>query len=492
MIKPLNIARKVFIGVFSISLISSVSLLTEHEHCKNNSDSTIYKACGIASILSSPGKSLLEGYISTYRLMSNYIRFSSFGTHGLYSVEPNITKDRFKDLSKEFTFNYKPEERTKAGYLILSRADPIKEGKPSVELWDMNMQRRIHTYRFDYGSINKLSEIKSDINSRYLHPLLLEDGSLIFNAYPSRTLIKVDKCGDYISHNAHLLFHHSIEMDELSRIYVPTRKRPEDIDLNQHVKDFWEEGFAVLDQDLEVLNEYWLLDIYKKEGLLADLYGRKLTPTDPFHLNDVEPFIRQDGSVIALLSLATQSSLLAYDIKENSLIWKIERATTLQHDIDVINQSNQLIEIGIFNNNAMNYVKGRSLGNEFVTFKKLPTKSTDKMLLIADKSTHADYEVNRLNFDSLEAKYRPKTFTEGRSDYLQENNSLMVEETNHGRLIEIDIDTKKILWQYVNQLDKNSSPYTLNWARRLKKLPGRLNESIFMACESNSKESIKF
>ena len=78
----------------------------------------------------------------------------------------------------------------------------------------------------------------------------------------------------------------------------------------------------------------------------------------------------------------------------------------------------------------------------------------------------------------------PKTYSEGLSDFILENNSLMVEETNYGRLFEVDLDKKEMLWQYINKNKKDSAPFYMKWSRRIEKLPGDLSEKDFQECKN--------
>ena len=66
-----------------------------------------------------------------------------------------------------------------------------------------------------------------------------------------------------------------------------------------------------------------------------------------------------------------------------------------------------------------------------------------------------------MKFEELEEDYIPRTITEGLSDYNRKTNSLMIEETNYGRLVEIDMDSGKIIWQYVNKADIDQVPLSL-------------------------------
>ena len=85
----------------------------------------------------------------------------------------------------------------------------------------------------------------------------------------------------------------------------------------------------------------------------------------------------------------------------------------------------------------------------------------------------------KINFDFLNQNLKPKTLSEGRSDFVEKNNSLMIEESNFGRLLEVDLKNKKILWQYKNSNKSTGDIYRMNWSRRLIRLPGDLNKDTF-------------
>ena len=59
----------------------------------------------------------------------------------------------------------------------------------------------------------------------------------------------------------------------------------------------------------------------------------------------------------------------------------------------------------------------------------------------------------------------------------------MIEETNFGRLLEVELSTGKLLWQYYNK-NENTLPYGISWSRRFAKLPKFLNPNIFKGCNS--------
>ena len=59
----------------------------------------------------------------------------------------------------------------------------------------------------------------------------------------------------------------------------------------------------------------------------------------------------------------------------------------------------------------------------------------------------------------------------------------MIEETDHGRLIEIEQNTNKVLWQYYNKGEK-TAPFYMSWSRRLNSLPDGFDLNLFKSCNS--------
>ena len=112
----------------------------------------------------------------------------------------------------------------------------------------------------------------------------------------------------FLKFNSEYTFHHSLEKDLQDKLYAPIREKDK-----QHT-----DGFAILDKDLNILETHFLLDIYKSAGLDYFLYSEVAT-NDPFHINDVEPLRNNKETEFVLLSLAHQSSILAYDLKKRKV-----------------------------------------------------------------------------------------------------------------------------------------------------------------------------
>ena len=474
-----TISNKFILITFVFSLCSATSIYWTSE-CKNKYQKTSF--CNVSKIISMPGTYLLQGWKDSLRIYNHFITTRSFNVRGSHSKSPKETLNRFEKLSPGMNFYYAPNKKAKAGFLLISKFAPNK-GEPKIELWDLNHQKLIRNYDIDFESI-KRGLNNSNLQKFWSHPFLNPDGSMLLTRVGGwdGSIVKVDKCGKYLSHNSDFKYHHSIEADKDGHIYAPIREATESLDKSLHSEDFIDDGFAILDNNLNILKKYSLLEIYEKEGLLADIYGKNGFNNDPFHLNDVLPYKRDDGTKIVLLSLRNQSSLIAYDLSEEKIIWKIERATMLQHDIDIISEGDQNIDITIFDNNTYDYLEPRSKGNEVVIFRNLPIRVEEGFKLIGDKYEHKKFNIQRISFTEIAKKYQPVTLTAGRSDLIQANKSVMIEESNFGRLVEIDLENKEILWQYVNKKGPNELPFLLSWSRRYETLPFSIKNNFFNKC----------
>ena len=476
-----NNINKIFFAGVSISLFSVMPLFWE----RNCSEYEKSKFCKATKIASTPARTLLDGYYSTITLARNYRSTGKLSNSGLISKKSIDTKKRFIDLKPGFEFHYEPGSRPNAGYLVLSRANPDFNGKPSIELWDLNNQLKIHEYDLDINKIIQTIGLNnaSKRKLRFVHPLILNDGSLLVTNIGG-PLLKLDKCGNYMKTNNDFLYHHSLEMSEDGFIYAPTNKAHKGLDMRLHTKEYNDEGFAILDQDLNLISSYSLLDIYEKNNLDFSIYGFNLIQMDPFHLNDVEPYTNKKGDKIALLSLRTHSKLIAFDINTEKIIWTINGLGFLQHDIDVLKEENNAIDISFFDNNTWRYpLKLVNKNNKYITVSNLPSAYKNKTFNFYNSEDFTNQEVNFYEFNWLPEKYRSKTIHEGRSDHISKNNSLMLEESNFGRLIEIDLSNKKILWQFVNKSQKDEAPFLMSWSRRMDKLPANINSETFSECK---------
>ena len=301
--------------------------------------------CKTISLISKPSNYTYWAYQQTK------ILFLNRSTSGLIIQRQNmLNKKEDFEYKPGFDFRYKKGVRNKAGYLLLSAANPNNRGYPLIELWDMNNQKKLHTYEIDLKDIfNKLgwNAQKDSLNRtiRLWHPYLLENGSIITNVvgYGQHKTILLDQCGKFVKTNDDLYTHHSIEGGEDGYIYTSYYGNYKErffgeklIDSKLHPIGFESHGIAILDKSLNTIKKLSLLDIYEKNGLLGDIYGNEKTIKDPFHLNDVEPYIDKQGNKFVLLSMKGHSRVMALDLKTEKILWFIDRATGHQHDVDIL------------------------------------------------------------------------------------------------------------------------------------------------------------
>tara|TARA_B100000989_G_C19526108_1_gene466940 strand:+ start:381 stop:1838 length:1458 start_codon:yes stop_codon:yes gene_type:complete len=482
---PYRNIRLFILITFSITFYGCAVLLSD-SYCKKDKNEES-KICVPINIISSPSNLFLEGLKHTIRLFQNK------SLSGLIAKEPAETVDRFNkfDLKPGFNFYYPKGSRENAGFLILSVSDPNRNGFPLIEIWDMNLQEKIHSYDINVSNISDSLEIPLDLNIlRFDHPLLLRDGSVVINGLPNELgndpIIRLDKCGEIKNFNTSLDTHHSLEIDKFGNIYTPIYINVKDIkkDNDLYPEGFLADGFVVLDENLNVKKRFDLLDIYEKNNLLGDILGNEVLINDPFHLNDVEPLVTSSGNTYVFLSMRGHSRVMALNIENLSVPWFIDRATLLQHDVDILRFSKDKVDISIFDNNTRMYSDYKNLGNRVAFFSDLPLKTNSEPIAISDQKQFERFKLNYFDFTNFNKEFRPKTKNQGRSDILKLNDSLMVEETNYGRLIEVDISNGNLLWEYYNK-GINGSPFMTSWSRRIQTLPGGLNKSSFKSCISN-------
>ena len=457
--------QNIFLILSSIVFFQGVSIY-DQKICNEGKVSSFRCNLIQQSMVTKPSNFL----ISALTDLKNTIK-RGFTTSGRIVKDLEGTSKRFNSIKSGFNFYYEKGSRDNAGYLLLSASDPNKDGEPLIELWDMNNQELIHKWNFKFREIKSKTGLKLNQNSiTFTHPLLLSDGSLIVStSVGTGPLIKFSKDGEVLKVNNEFIFHHSVEIDTHGRIYAPIRKSNSDL---------YTDGFAILDKDLNILETHFLLDIYRAANLEYELYSEGAT-NDPFHLNDVEPLQNKKETEFVLISLANQSSILAYDLKKRKVVWILKGYSVKQHDPDFVDEDGS--HISIFDNNRLfpstHYEPGNKVNNNiYTTVKNLPAlkrKNLNEMKIYNKASNDIEeksLELNFIDFNFLDEKLIPRTVTEGLSDRIQENNSIFIEETNYGRLLEIDFKENILLWQYINK-DSDEKYFMMAWSRRIKEIP---------------------
>ncbi len=469
----IKITNTIIIAVFIIGYgqlikIANLSIITKNPIKK------------FAEISEYPINFIFTGLRDIKKLKENfYFQYILTPTKPLISEK--INAKRFKKYNPKFTFNYEPNANQNSGFLILSAVNPVN-GDPFVELWDLNKQNKL--YRYDVSRIEILKELNMNSNLlskiRLIHPLILPDLSFIAMVGRGEAIIKIDKCGKIINWNKGYGFHHSIEKDSNENIYAPISYFPDEKYYKNYGYDsrkkFRNEGFAILDQELNIKEIYSMGDILRKAGLLEDAMSSLHPISNPFHINDVVPLISEESGDKAVYLSLRHYGLLAYNIDKKKLIWVIKGATDFQHDINILDQTGEAITI--FDNGKRDIKSPHDFSNNsFLKISNLPNLNSHektKYFLGRDLKSQG-LDIIRYDFKNLPESLRPKTATQGHGKFSSNESKLFIEEADHGRLFEIDMKTKKFLWTYVNKSEKNSTPFFISWSRRIENLPFKVN-----------------
>jgi len=383
----------------------------------------------------------------------------------LAEIPKNIKKIFINDLIVEDRFPYldgfNGTPNSEESYLLLSRYHgDLQEG--IVELIDLTNFEILHTWNPDIDALNYLVQQVDEFkylnrdwnNNRYLllHPLLLNDGSLLIaNDTP---LKKIDACSKLVLQNAHDRFHHSIETDIDNNIWVPSRIYPQSIPIEKVGRDspddngFIDDAIVKLSPNGEILFEKSVSQIFIDNGLEYLLFsvGHNLFNVDPIHLNDIQP-VNFDGEFWkkgdVFISLRHQSMVLQYRPSTNEIIWKGTGQFFYQHDVDILDSH----RISIFNNNTKNFAEAGVVDGH-------------NEVIIYDFKTN---EYSSYLNDSL-IKDDVRTITQGRSDLL-ENNDLFIEETDYARTLYFNSDGS-LRWTHVNRAS-DDKVYLVAWSRIL-------------------------
>jgi len=369
-------------------------------------------------------------------------------------IAGSTLESRFQNVSE---FQGKPlKEET---YLLLSRYDGNKY-RSVVELVDLRTFEVNKTWIPDIDQINGLVDtsrpefenLDRDHNAkrfRLIHPFLTEDGGLIFKH--NTPLVKIDKNSQLVWQNQEDAFHHSIEQDHEGNFWIPTRVYPYQVDkryVGSRYGNYLDDAITKVSEDGEILFQKSVSNILIENNLKFLLFSKRFFTKDPLHLNDIQPIL-SDGPYWkrgdVFLSLRHLSMIILYRPSTNKIIWRTEGQTSLQHDVNILDDH----RISIFNNNAYTFYNGSYVeGNNEVIIYDFSNDSYSKYL---NKSS----EQNDV-----------RTVTEGRSLILN-NGDLFIEESDYGRLIYFNKD-ESLHWQFINRAD-NGKVYLLNWSRILYK-----------------------
>ena len=467
--------KKIFLKILNINfyvtgiiIFGAVVNLSNKNFSISGNKEKVHKAF---KIISTPSNALTKQLISFRNIKLSNLK------NLLHPAFPLIVQDeasRFKDYKEGFIFNYSPNEIQDIGYLLLARTDP-DSGDPSVSIWDLNKQKMLHKYPINKKKLIDFFKIskKGKESLKLKHPSLLSDGSFIAvmqSKDENNPLVKINKCGELEAFNKEYKFHHSVEIDKNSIVYANIFSK------RKYKKDYKMEGFVLLDKNLKIINQYFLKDIFEDNKILKHVLTNNSNMLDPFHINDVHPFYDKE----------TNEKLVFLSLRNFGVIWSMNGATEYQHDITPLSEKGD--EVSIFNNGSpISNLYNNYFENSLLTISKLPIKQVKGNPSYYSGENLNSYGLNMKEYklDFLKKDLIPRTKHQGRGKISKDKKYLFIEETAAGRLLEVDLEKKKLLWSYLNKKNKDSPRFSLNWSRKIEKLPFNLKNINFKECNTN-------
>jgi Arylsulfotransferase (ASST) len=338
-----------------------------------------------------------------------------------------------------------------ASGLLVTRYDSI-QNRTVAELVSLTDGKVVRRYTPEIDAINALSRLPSktlnlarDKNLqryRITHPYLTEDGGIVFQDFSP--LIAINACGK-VKWSLDGIFHHSIERDADGFFWVPRALVP--ATRSGASANSADDAIARISPNGVQVYVKTIYAIFVENGLRHLVDGQPYSD-DPFHLNDIEPVLKNGpywrrGDLF--LSLRHNSMVLLYRPSTGRIIWHRQGPWQMQHDVNVIDGS----RISIFDNNVVSTSSGEKVNG------------ANRMILL-------DFKTQSLStpLESAFKRHEIRTVTEGRG-LLLSNGGMIVEETNAGRLLGLAKDGS-ISWRYING-KADGLRWVLGWSRYLER-----------------------
>jgi Arylsulfotransferase (ASST) len=343
------------------------------------------------------------------------------------------------------------------GYLLLSGVSP-EEKQSVVQLIRVAdghvMAKWVPDWNYIHSHIKHYRFAPKGNSRAYraIHPLLLNDGSLIFNTGGS--LVRLPLCSSKPSWVLDYSYHHSIELSSSEQsIWVPSVSEHFFVDNKQLKHNLRDDSLAEVNLDGKVLQNLSFSKILFENNLIPHLLGTTglVINLDPIHINQITPaqtdssYWKKDDLLISARHLST---IYLYRPSTGQIIWHKQGPWLNQHSVHFVNNHS----IAIFSN----HVYGANLKEQFIF-------ADQKNRVYIFDFAHPEAEAVQL--ENLN-KFEPKTITEGRAHYLWDK-SLFIEETNNSRIFKFD-SHGNLQWSYINYFDEKYLG-ALGWSRYLSK-----------------------
>ena len=343
------------------------------------------------------------------------------------------------------------------GYLLLSGLS-AQESQSIVQLIRIAdghvMAKWVPDWKYIHRQIRHHRFIlkENSLTYRANHPLLMNDGSLIFNTNGS--LVRQPLCSHSPSWVSSYVFHHSVELASDGRsVWAPSVTEQFAVD-NPVLKDrLRDDSLAEVSLDGRVIQNLSFSKILADNNLTAHMLGNTgfALSDDPIHINQITPAVSngpywQRGDL--LISARHLSSVYLYRPSNGKIVWHQQGPWINQHSAHFFKDH----AIAVFGNN----VYGARLSNPFIY------NEMHNQVYLYD---FVNSTVRKVHPKSLEY-LKPQTITEGRAQILKDM-TLFVEETNNGRLFKLD-SNGMLQWSYLNTFDEKYLG-AVSWSRYISK-----------------------
>jgi len=394
-------------------------------------------------------------------------RLGSLGEVVLRIAEfPSLTMHVFKEL-KEGTNLLLPNRFTELdgfrksgvipqgakddpGFLLLSTYDK-HTNQSLVKLVKISADQALHEWIPEIRELAKLDNYERPFNKpvqqssfRMNHPLILEDGGLIFQNESS--LYKIDACSK-VKWFIKGTFHHSNEMDADGNIWVPGVMNPSSYDGFLSHRD---DSIVKISPQGQVLYEKSVARMLEENGyrgLLGIGFGE-----DPIHLNDIQPALSDSdfwkkGDL--LISIRNRNTVFLFHPETEKITWLRTGPWMAQHDGDFISDH----EISVYGNDVIS--NPRFKGNQ----------GGIKLMDGYNNVYIYDFRTDSMSLPYLEIMKAMdvRTPAEGLATIL-ENGDVFIEESNHGRLLMLSREKAK--WEFTNKIN-DKWVGIVSWSRYL-------------------------
>jgi hypothetical protein len=363
-----------------------------------------------------------------------------------------IEEARWKDGVRADLF----PDRSDPGYLLFSGVDGVS-GANVVQLLRIATGEEVVRWSPDWRAVHAASE-----HHRFapkglykqllaLHPLVLDDASIIFNT--GSVLARLKRCEQHPEWILNGIYHHSNELAGDGTFWTPS--------VNQEISPAYQhsllreqlrdDSLANYTKEGKLIENRSFAKILRDNGLehLIFGFGGLGFQDDPIHLNQITPAL-EGGRFWArgdlLISARHLSTVFLYRPSTNKIIWYKTGPWLNQHSVMFVGEES----ISVFDNNVF--------GANPTLEPPFQSESDTNRFWVFNFSTNA---LEQPYATVLQAA-RVRTVTEGRG-HIVSGNRLFVEETNFGR--HLMLTETGVQWSRLNHIRNDEDLGRVAWSR---------------------------